>query len=413
MNETLHPAAALKGQDFFLPPPVAVTDWPLPGGTLEQSVEHVDAGARLRRRLAARPSASGLGAHAPRYRPAGFRRRQGLCHGRCRRRLGPSTPRTGGHVWHTRHLMPKHGRRRREGFGGGIAFDDGKLYVSSGFRYVLALDAQSGKTLWRTVTDAPVHAAPTVSNGRVIVESVDDNLMTFDAATGVPGWTYQALGETARILEATSPAVSNGAIVASFASGELVAVRAANGNELWNASLSRANRTNALSEIRDIAGRPVIYKGDVYAVSHSDVFAAIDLRTGNPRWSIPISAITTPWPVGDVVYVTDTSGQISCVARESGQVYWITDMNKGIKKPKKVKGPLWSGPMLASNRLVIVSDQGRRRGARSQDRRGAKDPEDRRRRPDRPDRGERHDLRRHRRRRADRDPLTVMRPPQW
>jgi len=53
--------------------------------------------------------------------------------------------------------------------------------------------------------------------------------------------------------------------VTGFASGELVAQRAPNGNDLWTQALSQSNRNNALSEIRDIAGRPVIYRGDVLA----------------------------------------------------------------------------------------------------------------------------------------------------
>ena len=118
---------------------------------------------------------------------------------------------------------------------------------------------------------------------RVFAVAIDNTLLTFDTATGATGWTYQALSESARILAASSPAVSGDTVVAAFGSGELVALRAANGNDLWNEALSRANRNNALSEIRDIPGRPVIYQGDVFAVSHSGVFAATDLRTGQAR----------------------------------------------------------------------------------------------------------------------------------
>ncbi len=228
--------------------------------------------------------------------------------------------------------------------------------MSSGFREVVQLDATTGRLGWRTPMEAPPHDAPTVYGGRVFVVDVNNELFAFDTDTGLQAWTYQALTEPARILAASSPAVDNETVVASFGSGELVAVRAANGNELWNASLSRASRTNALSEIRDIAGRPVIYRSDVYAVSHSNVFAAVDLRTGVPRWSIPVSAITTPWPVGDVVYVVDLAGEVICASRDNGQVYWITDLNAGIKKKKD--HAYWSSPILASNRLITVSSKG-------------------------------------------------------
>jgi len=166
------------------------------------------------------------------------------------------------------------------------------------------------------------------------------------------------------MLVASSPAVSNDTIVASFASGELVALRSDNGTELWNQPLSHTTRTNALSEIRDIAGRPVIYKGDVFAVSHADVMAVTDLRTGAVRWQLPVSATTSPWPAGDVVFVVDQAGEVICASRDSGQLYWITDLNKpppaakrGKKPPKRVRAA-WSGPILASNRLITVSDKG-------------------------------------------------------
>jgi outer membrane protein assembly factor BamB len=270
--------------------------------------------------------------------------------------------RTGAQLWRT-NIMPK-SKRDREGFGGGLAFADGKIYASSGFREVVQLDAATGAIGWRTHTDAPVHSAPTVADGRVYVVDVNDEMLTFLTATGAADWTYQGLTEPARLLAASSPAVTSDTVISAFASGELVALRTSNGNELWTASLSRASRTNALSEIRDIAGRPVVYRSDVFAVSHSDVMAATDLRTGVPRWTLPISAVTTPWAAGDVVYVVDQTGRVICIARDSGQIYWMRDLNpqqapgKKGKKPKKGARTYWSSPVLASNRLVVLSSKG-------------------------------------------------------
>ena len=157
-------------------------------------------------------------------------------------------------------------------------------------------------------------------------------------------------------------------VVAAFGSGELVALRAANGNDLWNEALSRASRTSALSEIRDIAGRPVIYQGDVFAVSHSGVFAATDLRTGQARWSLPVVGVSSPLPAGDVVYVMSLDGQLICAARESGQIYWMRNLNAGYVAKrkggfwgiggKKVVKPIWAGPILVNNRLIVVGSTG-------------------------------------------------------
>ena len=399
LNDQLKVSDALKGQDFLLPPPAPQADWPLPGGSPGQSVEHVAAAPDFVvawRRSIGQKSNRHHHVTAP---PISADGKIFVMDGAAD--VSAHDARTGATLWRN-NIMPR-SKRNREAWGGGIAYDGGKLYVSSGYREVVQLDAATGRLGWRTPTDAPLHAAPTVSGGRVYVADVNDEMFALDAATGAQIWTYQALTEPARILMATAPAVDGEKLVSSFASGELVALRAANGAELWNTPLSRTSRTNALSEIRDIAGRPVIYKGDVYAVSHADVFAAVDLRTGVPRWSLPISATTSPWAAGDVVYVVDQAGEVICVSRESGQVYWIVDLNAGLKKKRR---SYWSTPILASNRLILASTNGDAARPQPQDRRADERAQARLGSGARPDRGERHGVRGHRRRRAGRDKVT-------
>jgi outer membrane protein assembly factor BamB len=352
LDDSLKPADALKGVGFYLPDPAPMADWPLPGGTPEQSVENTTSGQNFTVAWRAKFGAGSLRSTHVTAPPVAAGGRIFVMDGGAK--VTAYDAATGREVWRVDAALKT--RRNKEAWGGGLAYDNGRLFVSSGYRFVSALDANTGKKIWETRTDAPVHAAPTVAGGRVFVESVDDDLMTFDEGTGVMGWTYQALVEPARILEATSPAIASDEVVASFASGELVALQTSNGNGLWTAVLSKSNRNSALSEIRDIPGRPVVYKGDVFAVSHSGLLAAIDLRTGETRWTLPVTSISTPWPAGDVVFVTDTSGEVICIARQSGQVYWVANLNKGITKPKLRAD--WSGPTLASNRLVLVSSKG-------------------------------------------------------
>ncbi|WP_293898833.1 PQQ-binding-like beta-propeller repeat protein [Phenylobacterium sp.] len=364
-DQLLAPAAALKGVDFALPPVQTIAEWPLPGGTPEQVVGNVSAGANLS--VAWRKS-FGQGSRRGRYvtaPPVAADGKVFLMDGDGR--AVAVDARTGAQIWRT-GANPGDNKRDKVAFGGGVAYADGKLYVSSGFRNVMQLDARTGALGWRTKTSESIHGAPTVAGGRVFVVALDNTLLTFDAATGAPSWTYQALAESARILSASSPAVSGDTVVAAFGSGELVAIRAANGNDLWNEALSRASRTSALSEIRDIPGRPAIYNGDVFAVSHSGVFAATDLRTGQARWTLPVVGVTAPLVAADVVYAVSKDGLVICAARENGQIYWIKNLNEGFKSKRKggvlgVGGqkqirPIWSGPLLSNDRLLIVGQTG-------------------------------------------------------
>jgi outer membrane protein assembly factor BamB len=364
-DQKLEVAEALKGVDFALPAPTPIADWPLPGGTAEQSVENVDAAPALAiawKRDIGRGSGKGYFLTAPPVAAGGR-----IFTMDADATVSAHDAQSGAQVWKS-GIRPGGNKRDHEAFGGGLAYANGKLYVSSGFREVVQLDAATGAIGWRTRTEQPIHAAPTAVDGRVMVVAIDNTLLTFDAATGAAGWTYQALSESARILAASSPAVSGESVVAAFGSGELVALRAQNGSDLWNAALSRTSQTSALSEIRDIPGRPVIYQGDVFAVSHSGVFAATDLHTGQTRWSLPVVGVTSPWAAGDVVYVVSRDGQLICAARESGQIYWMRDLNAGFKSRKRggffgigghaVQKPLWSSPIMANNRLILASATG-------------------------------------------------------
>jgi outer membrane protein assembly factor BamB len=355
-------SSGLASVGFQIPDPQPVTAWPLPGGNAEQTMDNVLAAPDFKvvwRRSVGDGSSRTRQVTAP---PVAVDGKIFTMDGEAR--ITATDDKTGAHVW-SADLTPKRGRDR-EGFGGGLAVADGKVFVTSGFRFIAALDAATGKVLWKKTVVSPIHGAPTVSEGRLFAVDVDNQIVAWDVNTGDLVWSYQAIVEPARILRASSPAIGGDAVVAPFSSGELVALRTSNGNQLWNEVLSHTSRTSALSEIRDIAGRPAIYHGDVYAVSHSGVFSAIDLRTGEKRWDIPVSSINTPWPAGDVVYIADKSGQVMAVNRDNGQVYWIKDLNE--KRTRKEGGfanigrhlthPVWTGPLLASNRLVLVNNWG-------------------------------------------------------
>ncbi len=362
-DQGVKPSDALQGVAFQLPDPHAVTSWPLPGGNADQAVENVDAAPAFTiawKRGVGMGSGNKSEVTAP---PVAVDGRIYTLDGQAD--VTATNAKTGAREWRV-NLRPK-SKRDREAFGGGLAVSEGKIYVTSGFRFVASLDAATGKMIWEKAVGSPIHGAPTVADGKVYAVDVDNQILAFETATGEQSWTYQAIVEPARILKASSPAVSGQQVIAPFSSGELVSLSTTNGNTLWDQALSRETRTNALSEIRDIPGRPVIYRGDVYAASQSGVFTAVDLHTGNPRWSLPIASEESPWPAGDVVYIVSKAGELIAVNRDNGQIYWVTDLNKGRKKRKEggflgidthLTTPIWSGPMLAGDRLVLVNGWG-------------------------------------------------------
>src|SRR5690349_272508 len=127
----------------------------------------------------------------------------------------------------------------RKGFGGGLAYDGGRLFAATGFGNVIALDAENGQELWKVETTVPVRSAPVVVDGRVYVVTQENQTQALDATDGHQLWDHHGTVESAGVLSSASVAVSGDTVVVPYSSGELFALRAQNGTPAWNDTLTR------------------------------------------------------------------------------------------------------------------------------------------------------------------------------
>jgi outer membrane protein assembly factor BamB len=259
---------------------------------------------------------------------------------------------TGKRIWKA-ESAPK-AEQDNKFLGGALAIDRGKLFATSGAAEVIAYDAETGKKIWTTPTDTPIRAAPTVNGGRVFVSTIENQVMAMAESDGRKLWTYAGASTPTVLLGGTAPAVDGGVVVAALTTGELVALRSDTGTQLWLDNVVSVRRTEAMASLPDIAARPVIDKGRVYAIGQSGVMVAIDLRTGNRLWEVPIAGIYEPWIAGDFIYAVSVDGEAICVHAPSGRIVWVTQL-PGFTNEKRKKGRIvWAGPALASDRLILV-----------------------------------------------------------
>ena len=80
------------------------------------------------------------------------------------------------------------GESGSDGFGGGLAYEDGRLFVTTGFGETIALDANNGGEIWRQRVGAPLRAAPSVANGIVVSIARDNTAFGYSAADGAVRW---------------------------------------------------------------------------------------------------------------------------------------------------------------------------------------------------------------------------------
>jgi outer membrane protein assembly factor BamB len=353
-EQQLAPSPELAGRTITVPPSTTVTDWSQPGGTADNSPPQPSGSAVLERAWRA-DLGEGSNQRSQVAAPPV------IADGRlffldADHRVHAVSASDGERFW-SETLRPEEGRDR-VARGGGVAAAGGRVFVTTGFGFIVALDAASGDEIWRTTADAPLQSAPTVANGRLYAITNDSELLAIDVNTGEVVWTHQAIAEPARILSASSVAVDSDSVVAPFASGELVALLASNGRRLWSDALSRTGRLTSLSAINDIAGRPVLQDGVVFAASHSGVLAAIDLRSGQRGWARAFASTQTPWLAGSVLYAVSVDGELVAFDAATGNVYWVQQLRRYVDEDDRTGRVAWAGPIMVGGRLVLANSEG-------------------------------------------------------
>ncbi|MET0269664.1 MAG: PQQ-binding-like beta-propeller repeat protein [Sphingomonas sp.] len=243
-------------------------------------------------------------------------------------------------------------------FGGGVSYENARLYATNGLGDVVALDAADGKQLWKVRPGGPLRGAPTVANENLYVVSSDNQLFALKTSDGSTVWNEAGTLELAGVFGVAAPAAAQGTVVAGFSSGELNAYRYENGRGVWQDALSRTSISTAVASLSDIDADPVIDSGRVYAVGQGGRMVALELTTGQRLWEVNVAGIATPWVVGDWLYVVTDEAKLLCIARATGKVKWLTQLQR-YRDDKPKKGTVsWVGPVLAGDRLILASSEG-------------------------------------------------------
>ena len=259
-------------------------------------------------------------------------------------------------LWQKNMTVKK--EQKKEGFGGGISYENGIIFVTNGFGNVLALDANSGKQIWKVNIRIPIRSAPISFDNKVYVISHDNQVFALNSLNGEVLWSHRGILESASVLSSNSVSVDGGLVFVPYSSGEIYAIRSLNGSVVWTDSLSRTGSSTSLSEINSITARPVTDNGRMISISHAGRMISVDISSGERLWTLDISGTETPWVSGDWVFALSTNSELVGVSRNAGKIKWVTQLEQ-YKNEEKREDPIrWSGPVMISDKLFVISSHG-------------------------------------------------------
>ena len=352
-NRSLSPDPASKNIQIHLPPPTINDSWPQAGGYANHAMHHLKISDKIKKKWSID---IGKGTDDDYRLSSGpIVADQKIFTMDAETLVSAFKFDTGSQIWEI-NLTPNN---EDDGHvNGGLAYGAGLIFATTGFGQVIAIEANTGKLVWRKIIGTPFRAAPTYRGGRVFAQTLNNEIYALNSKTGKELWKHSGVPEVASILGAASPAVGEGVVVVPYSSGQLVALRVDNGRVLWEENLSSIRRTKIVSALSDIRGRPIIDRGKVIAISHGGQIVGIDLKTGTRIWDRKIGGLESPWVSGNYIFTLTNEAEVICLSRETGSVIWVQRLPRYENQEKLKDQIIWTGPLLASDRLIVSGSNG-------------------------------------------------------
>lgn len=264
----------------------------------------------------------------------------------------------GARVW-TRDLTPPH-EKSTDASGGGIAVSGARVFVTTGFGKLVALDMVSGGTIWQQDFDSAVASAPTVVGDLVYVVSRDGRAWALSTNSGRVQWQIQGTPSVSGTTGGAAPAVNDRLVIFPFSSGQLKAASRSRGAEVWTTLVSGGRLGRAYTEITDISGDPVIVGDTVYAANYTGRTKAVSLATGEDRWTANEGSVSPIWVAGGSVFLMSDQNELVRLDAQTGRRIWGTKLPLFVKSKIKKRNKIFAhyGPVLAGGRLVLASSDG-------------------------------------------------------
>ncbi len=266
-------------------------------------------------------------------------------------------------LW-SRDLTPENDNSN-DASGGGLAVVGGQLFVTTGFGGLSALNPADGSLIWQQHLEAPATGAPTVKGGIVYVVTRDARAWAIDASTGRVRWQLGATPSVAGIVGGAGPAVGGGRVIFPFGATQLVSAFPKGGLQIWRSSLAGERPGQAYAQLSDVSADPVIVGSTIYAGNPSGRVMAIDLTTGDKKWTAREGAVGPVWIEGGSVFLVSDQAELVRLSTRNGSRIWgaaLPDFVPAKNERRQRDVYAHFGPVMAGGRLWVASSDGMLRG---------------------------------------------------
>ncbi len=204
---------------------------------------------------------------------------------------------------------------------------------------VYALDVRDGAKLWEYQLAELIFAPPLVYRDLVVLRSIDGNLIALSAVSGEFLW--DAIYDQPEFLEfgSAAPVGYQNTVIIGNATGRVIATELASGFDIWQLYLGSERSIGAL---RNREARPIVFRDHLILSDLSRAIVTYDLSTGNVLWENRRPSGRNVEVSESSVFGHNTDSLLFALNHRDGQLRWQQNafLHRGIDDMALVRGQL-------------------------------------------------------------------------
>lgn len=193
---------------------------------------------------------------------------------------------------------------------------------------------QGGREVWRKPLGVRVATAPLVAGGRIFVLGVDRAVQAFDASDGAKIWQVQRPGDALTLAQTGVVAAFRNTLLVGQGP-RLAAIDPVSSTLRWEVSIGAPRGANEVERLADLVG-PAIRAGDlVCARSFQAGVGCVDAERGTVAWTKAIGGTDAVGGDAETVFGADASDRLTAWKTATGDVVWTSEglMFRGVGAP--------------------------------------------------------------------------------
>ena len=199
------------------------------------------------------------------------------------------------------------------------------------------LALSEGREIWRQKLAAQAFTAPFVAGGRVFVLAADRSVQAFDGATGRKLWAQQRPGDPL-VLRQPGVLLAVGDTLVAGLGGRLTGLNPGNGSVRWELPIATPRGVNDIERLVDLVGPVSRLKESVCARAFQASVGCVNAERGSLLWTR--TADGSQGLDGDerLVFGVESDGKVLAWQRADGERAWTSEdlRYRGLTAPRVV-----------------------------------------------------------------------------